>query len=99
MAELQQQVLSWIKTGKDTSELAEEIQQLRDRKNKIETEKSERKRDEDRVAALRESVEKAKDKVLTYDEQLVRNFIEEIRVFPDKLTITVKGGAKEDIII
>jgi hypothetical protein len=27
------------------------------------------------------------------------NFIEEIRVFPDKLTITVKGGAKEDIII
>lgn len=99
LAELQQQVLSWVKTGKDTSELAEEIQQLRDRKNKIETEKSERKRDEDRVAALRESVEKAKDKVLTYDEQLVRNFIEEIRVFPDKLTITVKGGAKEDIII
>jgi hypothetical protein len=37
--------------------------------------------------------------VLTYDEQLVRNFIEEIRVFPSKLTITVKGGAKEDIII
>jgi uncharacterized protein YlzI (FlbEa/FlbD family) len=48
---------------------------------------------------LRESVEKAKDKVLAYDEQLVRNFIEEIRVFPDKLTITVKGGVKEDITI
>jgi hypothetical protein len=99
LAELQQQVLSWVKTGKDTSELAEEIQQLRDRKNKIETEKSKRKRDEDRVAALRESVEKAKDKVLIYDKQLVRNFIKEIRVFPDKLTITVKGGAKENIII
>ena len=99
LAELQQQVLSRVKAGKNTTELAEEIHQLRDRKNKIETEKSERKRDEDRVAALRESVEKAKDKVLAYDEQLVRNFIEEIRVFPDKLTITVKGGAKEDIII
>lgn len=68
-------------------------------KKEIETTKSERKRDEERVAALRESVEKAKDKVLAYDEQLVRNFIEEIRVFPAKLTITVKGGAKEDIII
>lgn len=42
---------------------------------------------------------KAEDKVLAYDEQLVRNFIEEIRVFPAKLTIMVKGGAKEDIII
>lgn len=40
-----------------------------------------------------------RDKVLAYDEQLVRNFIEEIRVFPDKLTITVKGGAKEGIAI
>ena len=99
LAELQQQVLSRVKTGKDTSELAEEIQQLRERKNEIETAKSERRRDEDRVAALRESVEKAKDKVLDYDEQLVRNFIEEIRVFPDKLTITVKGGAKEGIAI
>jgi site-specific DNA recombinase len=99
LAELQQQVLSRVKTGKDTTELAEEIQQLRERKNEIETTKSERKRDEERVAALRESVEKAKDKVLAYDEQLVRNFIEEIRVFPDKLTITVKGGAHEDITI
>ena len=48
---------------------------------------------------MQESVEKAKDKVLAYDEQLVRNFIEEIRVFPAKLTITVKGGAHEDITI
>ena len=99
LAELQQQVLSRVKAGKDTTELAEKIQQLRDRKNEIETAKSERQRDEDRIAALRESVKKAKDKVLTYDEQLVRNFIEEIKAFPDKLTITVKGGAKEDIII
>ena len=99
LAELQQQVLSRVKAGKNTTELAEQIQQLRERKNEIETTKSEWKRDEERVAALRESVEKAKDKVLAYDEQLVRNFIEEIRVFPAKLTIMVKGGAKEDIII
>ena len=99
LAELQQQVLSRVKAGKNTTELAEQIQQLRERKNEIETTKSERKRDEERVVALRESVEKAKDKVLAYDEQMVRNFIEEIRVFPDKLTMTVKGGAKEDITI
>ena len=99
LAELQQQVLAYVKSGRDTTELAEEIQHLRERKTEIETAKLERQRDEKRVTALRESVEKAKDKVLAYDEQLVRNFIEEIKVFPDKLTITVKGGAKEDIAI
>ncbi len=35
------------------------------------------KRDEDRIVALRKTVAKAKDKMLAYDEQLVRNFIEE----------------------
>ena len=35
----------------------------------------------------------------TYDEKLVRNFIKEIKIFPDKLTITVKSGAHEDITI
>ena len=99
LAELQQQVLSRVKAGKNTTELAEEIHQLRETKNGIETTKSARKRDEERVAALRESIKKAKDKVIAYDEQLVRNFIEEIRVFPSKLTITVKGGAHEDITI
>ena len=35
----------------------------------------------------------------TYDEKLVRNFIKEIKIFPDKLTITVINGAHEDITI
>ena len=35
----------------------------------------------------------------TYDEELVRNFIKEIKIFPDKLTITVISGAHEDITI
>ena len=48
---------------------------------------------------LRESIEKSKDKVLAYDEKLVRNFIKEIKIFPDKLTITVISGAHEDITI
>ena len=54
---------------------------------------------EEKIAALRKAVDKAKGKVLAYDEQLVRNFIEEIKVFPDRLTITVRDGAKEDIAI
>ena len=52
-----------------------------------------------RINNLRESIEKSKDKVLAYDEKLVRNFIKEIKIFPDKLTITVISGAHEDITI
>lgn len=99
LAEFQQQVLASVKAGKDTTALAEEIQQLRERKKEIETAKSKQQRDEEKIAALRKAVDKAKGKVLAYDEQLVRNFIEEIKVFPDRLTITVRGGAKEDIAI
>lgn len=58
-----------------------------------------RERNVERINALRASIKKSKKKVLMYDEQMVRNFIEEIRVFPDKLTITVIGGAHEDITI
>lgn len=36
---------------------------------------------------------------LFYDEKLVRNFIKEIKIFPDKLTITVISCAHEDITI
>jgi hypothetical protein len=42
---------------------------------------------------------KAKNKLPACDEKLVRNFIEEIMDYPDKLTVTVKSGAHEDITI
>lgn len=58
-----------------------------------------RERNVERINALRASIKKSKKKVLMYDEKIVRNFIEEIRVFPDKLTIKVIGGAHEDITI
>ena len=75
------------------------MQQLRSRKTEIEAGQAVEERDKERIKALRESIEKSKDKVLAYDEKLVRNFIKEIKIFPDKLTITVIGGAHEDITI
>ena len=88
-----------MKSKLDVTELAERVQKLRIRKTELEAGKAMRERNVERINALRASIKKSKKKVLMYDEKMVRNFIEEIRVFPDKLTITVIGGAHEDITI
>ena len=99
IADLQKAILAGVKAHWDVTELAERVQELRSRKTEIEAGRTAEKRNKERINNLRESIEKSKDKVLAYDEKLVRNFIKEIKIFPDKLTITVISGAHEDITI
>ena len=99
IADLQKDILGGVKAHWDVTELAERVQELRSRKTEIEAVQTAEKRNKERINNLRESIEKSKDKVLAYDEKLVRNFIKEIKIFPDKLTITVISGAHEDITI
>ena len=99
IADLQKDILAGVKAHWDVTELAERVQELRSRKTEIEAGRTAEKRNKERINNLRESIEKSKDKVLAYDELLVRNFIKENKIFPDKLTITVISGAHEDITI
>ena len=99
IADLQKDILAGVKAHWDVTELAERVQELRSRKTEIEAGRTAEKRNKERINNLRESIEKSKDKVLAYDEKLVRNFIKEVKIFPDKLTITVISGAHEDITI
>ena len=93
IADLQKDTLAGVKAHWDATELAERVQELRSRKTEIEAGQAAEKRNKERINNLRESIEKSKDKVLAYDEKLVRNFIKEIKIFPDKLTITVISAA------
>ena len=77
----------------------QEKKRRRCRKTEIEAGWTAEKRNKERINNLRESIEKSKDKVLAYDEKLVRYFIKEIKIFPDKLAITVISGGHEDITI
>ena len=99
IADLLKDILAGVKAHWDVTELAERVQELRSRKTEIEAGRTAEKRNKERINNLRESIEKSKDKALAYDEKLVRNFIKEIKIFPDKLTITVISGAHEDITI
>ena len=75
IADLQKDILAGVKAHRDITGLAERVQQLRSRKTEIEAGQAVEERDKERIKALRESIEKSKDKVLAYDEKLVRNFI------------------------
>ena len=99
IADLQKDILAGVKAHWDVTELAERVQELRSRKTEIEAGRTAEKRNKERINNLCESIEKSKDKVLAYDELLVRNFIKEIKIFPDKLAITVISGAHENITI
>ncbi len=99
IADLQKDILAGVKAHWDVTEFAERVQELRSRKTEIEAGRTAEKRNKEQINNLRESIEKSKDKVFAYDEKLVRNFIKEIKIFPDKLTITVISGAHEDITI
>ena len=99
IADLQKDILAGVKAHWDVTELAEKVQELRSRKKEIEAGRTAEKRNKERINNLRESIEKSKDKVFAYDEKLVKNFIKEIKIFPDKLTITMISGAHEDITI
>ena len=99
IADLKKDILAGVKAHWDVTELAEKVQELRSRKTEIEAGRTAEIRNKERINNLRESIEKSKDKVLAYDELLVRNFIKENKIFPDKLTITVIGAAHENITI
>jgi len=99
IADLQKDILAGVKAHWDVTELAERVQELRSRKTEIEAGRTAEKRNKERINNLRESIEKSKDKLLAYDELLVRSFIKEIKIFPDKITITMISGAHEDITI
>ena len=99
LADLQKDILAGVKAHWDVTELAERVQQLRSRKTEIEAGQAVKERDKERIKALCESIKKSKNKALAYDEKLARNFIKEIKIFPDKLTISVISGAHEDITI
>ncbi len=63
IADLKKDILAGVKAHWDVTELAEKVQELRSRKTEIEAGQAVEERDKERIKALRESIEKSKDKV------------------------------------
>ena len=99
LTELQQQVVKKVNDNDEFNNLVERIQELRDRKAQLTQQQALNDGNLDRIKEIREKMKSEKGNVLAYDDQLVRDFIEKIEVFPDKLIFTMKAGMKTEVEI
>ena len=54
-------------------------------------------RNEECIVALRKELEASKCDALAYDDKLVRDFVEKIEVFPDRMRLTMKAGMVTEV--
>lgn len=99
LEELQKELLKRANAKKDYNDLADEIDRLRELKQNAMAENAEREGLKQRIAEMQEFLKSQSTEVTQYDEQLVRQLIEKITVFDDKLTVEFKSGVEIDINI
>ena len=97
LEELQKELLRLANSKKDYNSVADEIDRLRELKQKVLTESAEREGLKKRIAEMREFLEQQPTEVLEYDEQLVRRLIEKVTVYEERFEVEFKSGAKVDI--
>lgn len=97
LGELQIQLLKLASTKADYEDVAEEIYQLREQKQKILVENANRDELRKRVADMSSFLQKQPTALSEYDEPLVRRLIEKITVYEDKFTVEFKSGLTVDV--
>jgi site-specific DNA recombinase len=96
-ADLQTQLLKLASTKADYEDVANEIYQLREQKQKILVENANRDELRKRIADMSSFLQKQPAVLTEYDEPLVRRLIEKITVYEDKFTVEFKSGLTVDV--
>ena len=97
LEELQKEILKRANTKQNYEKLAQEIFELRDRKQEILAEDAQKNGAVKRITELEEYLNGFDRMLEEYDEQLVRAYIEKITVYEDRFEIEFKAGFKLDI--
>ena len=97
MEEKQMELISYANSGKDYESLADEIQALSERKQTILTEEAESQGEKDRITEMMEFIENHADKILGYDEELVRLLVEKATIFENNVVVRFKSGIEVEI--
>lgn len=77
--------------------MADEIDRMRELKQKALTESAEREGLKKRIAEMREFLNSQTTEVLEYDEQLVRQLIEKVTVYDERFEVEFKSGMTVDV--
>ncbi len=94
---LQKELIKKANAKQDLSELADELEMLRDEKQALLLEDANRKAAKERLDELEAFLGGQQTKVTEYDEQLVRRLIERITVYDDHLAFEFKSGLETDV--
>ena len=97
LEELQKELLRLANSKKDYNSVADEIDRLRELKQKALTESAEREGMKKRIAEMREFMEQQPTEVTEYDELLVRRLIEKVTVYDRRFEVEFKSRAKVDV--
>lgn len=97
MEELQKELLKTANAHKDYSDIADEIDRLREQKQNLMTKSAEREVLKQRVAEMKEFLNEQIGKIEEYDESLVRRILEKVTIYDSYFTMEFKSGVSVDI--
>ena len=99
LEELQKELLRLANSQKDYNGVADEIDRLRELKQKALTESTEREGLKKRIAEMEEFLNNHNQtkEFFEYDEQLVRRLIEKVKVYEEKFEVEFKSGMTVDV--
>lgn len=81
----------------DYEDLADEIDGLREKKQKVMVDNARRERLKQRIAEMQQFLADQTEQIEEYDENLVRRMVEKITVYEDKFTVEFKSGTSVDV--
>lgn len=97
LKEKQKELLKLANAKKDYNSVADEIDRLRELKQKALTESAEREGLKKRIAEMKDFLNNQTVELLEYDEQLVRRLIERVTIYEEKFEVEFKSGMTVDV--
>ena len=97
MEKLQKEMVKRVNLGEEYSDLSEEIRKLQEVRDKALKTQIKEEEKEMKIRELTEFLKQHKDTDLEYNDLLVREHIERIEAFDEKLVFTFKAGAKIEV--
>lgn len=93
----QRELVKLAHAKKDYNDLADEIDKIRKKKQRILVAKAETEGYKKKIEELQDFINEGDTDLSEYDEKIVRKYIKEIRVFDNRLQVFFKAGIDIDI--
>ena len=97
LTDRQQELLNATRKMKPQDDIADAIDGLRDQKQKVLIEKAEQDGQKLRIQEMTDFLSGMDQKLIEYDEQMVRKYIERITVYDTYYEVAFKAGIKVEI--